>query len=129
MQQGAWPCKPGVYSLPNGGSSRPSSQNATAAAAATFSESTPRRIGSRTRTSLALCAAPVNPGPSAPNSNAARARWAGESRWIGRASAAGVNASTVKPASRTCSSPSGQRLNLAYGTAKTSPMLTRTLRR
>lgn len=111
------------------GSSRPSSQNATAAAAATFNESTPRRIGMTTRTSLADCAAAERPGPSAPNSNAARARCADVNRCIGTASAAGVMASTVNPASRTWSNPTGQRSSFAYGTANTSPMLTRTLRR
>jgi hypothetical protein len=98
-------------------------------AAATFSESTPRRIGITVRTSLAAIAPRLSPGPSAPKSRAVRSRWAGVSRWRGTASGAGVIASTVNPAARTCASPSGQGSSRAYGTAKTSPMLTRTLRR
>ena len=42
---------------------------------------------------------------------------------------AGVSASRLKPASRTASSACGHGSNRAYGTANTSPMLTRTLRR
>src|SRR5262249_13952375 len=45
---------------------RHSSQKATAAAAATLSESTPACIGITTAWSLALLAASVSPGPSAP---------------------------------------------------------------
>ncbi len=53
-------------------------------------------------------------------------------RWqsgIGTASGAGVSASSVNPAARTVASAAGQGSSLAYGTANTSPMLTRTLRR
>ena len=61
MHAVAWSCKAVGRAGPQSASSRPSSQNATAAAAATFSESTPRRIGITTRTSLAACAADAAP--------------------------------------------------------------------
>ena len=80
--------------------------NATAAAVATFSESTSPAIGIRTCSSDRARAASVKPGPSAPSSTAQRGGTATDRN--GTASARGVRASSRKPARRTESSESGQ---------------------
>ena len=109
---------------------RHSSQNATAAAAATLSESTPRRIGIATRTSLAASAPADRPGALSAEQQRRPLAGPRHQDFAGvRQSAAGVIAITVNPAARTVSSACGHGSSLAYGIANTSPMLTRTLRR
>ncbi len=80
--------------------------NATAAAVATLSESTPGAIGMRTRASAAAVAAGVRPGPSAPSSTAHRSGGATDAKGV--ASALGVKASRVKPLSRNVARAAGQ---------------------
>ncbi len=100
--------------------------NATAAAVATFSESTPLAIGIRTRSEAAAIAASVRPGPSAPSSTAQRAGT--RTSRSGTARASGVRASTSNPWSRRSESGHGSG-STANGTRSTCPIDTRTLRR
>ena len=103
---------------------------ATAAAVATFSESTPGAIGMRTRRSHAARAASLNPGPSAPTSSAIRGLRAATSDAtspMGSAPAAGVRARSSNPHRRNSPSPSGHAGTRVHGTRSTWPSETRTL--
>src|SRR6185312_12405408 len=93
----------------------------TAAAVATFSESTPDAIGIRTRTSAAASAAEDSPGPSAPSSTAQRGG-TGTSR--SATDPDGVSANVVYSDSNVHGADA-----TANGTRSTCPIDTRTDRR
>ena len=79
-----------------------------AAAAATFSESTPADIGIRSLRSHLLSAAADSPGPSLPSTTATRSFGPNSAAPTSTASTAGVIAANVKPSSRNSSSAPGQ---------------------
>ena len=95
---------------------------ATAVAAATFSESIPAVIGILARTAAVLCHRLVRPGPSDPTTSALRGSTTTSS--IGRLSSASVSAIVWNPRAARRGIASNQLSNLVQGSEKTAPMRT-----
>ena len=98
---------------------------ATAAAAATLSESTPPAMGMRTVRSAAARVCRASPSPSVPSTRASRSGGSAARRSSDTEPSLSARAATVKPSSRSMSTPPGQGSIRVHGTWKTVPIETR----